>query len=360
MNNTQLTEFRTFEPEKTVIFSKAEVGSVGNAASKITFKRIRLSARNADGTIGDLVLNTAADLMSFGLQQNMDMTTGKPSGYSFPICLWSRNGATADEKLFVTQFDRLVETCKNYLVEHREELEKYDLEIADLKKFNPLYWKMDKGKIVEDRGPMLYVKVMENKKTEQISTLFIDDQTNQIMDPLDLLEKRCFVTAAIKVESIFIGNKISLQVKLSEAVVKVVDTTIRGLLRPVVVRPEDVANATGTTTSDTASTTPETTTSTTLTNALPEMPPNDDNEVAPEDEDDDVTQEEEEEDDDDLQLPPTIAPSPAPAPIVAAPTQTIAAPVTAAAPPAPAKRGGGGRGKAKTTTPALPVGEVKV
>lgn len=340
MNNTQLTDFRTFEPEKTVIFSKAEVGSVGNAASKITFKRIRLSARNADGSVGDLVLNTAADLMSFGLQQNMDMTTGKPSGYSFPICLWSRNGATADEKLFVTQFDRLVETCKHYLVEHREELEKYDLEIADLKKFNPLYWKMDKGKIVEDRGPMLYVKVLENRKTEQISTLFIDDQTNKIIDPLDLLEKRCFVTAAIKIESIFIGNKISLQVKLSEAVVKVVDTTIRGLLRPVVVRPEDVAATTAANANAPAAT------ETTLANALPDMPPDEDDDAGDADLQEDLTQEDEDEEDD-LQLPPTIATPPAP-PVVATP-----------APPAPAAKPRGGRGKAKTT-PALPVGEVKV
>ena len=34
-------------------------------------------------------------------------------------------------------------------------IEKYDLEKADLKKLNPLYWKREQGKIVEGRGPTL-------------------------------------------------------------------------------------------------------------------------------------------------------------------------------------------------------------
>lgn len=347
MNHTQLSDFRTFDANKNLIFSKPEIGSIGNSVPKITFKRIRLSARNPDGTIGDLVLNTASDLLSFGLQENVDMTTGKANGYSFPICLWSRTGATEEEKLFVTQFDRLVEVCKNYLVAHREELEKYDLELADLKKFNPLYWKMDKGKIVEDRGPMLYVKVLENKKTDKISTLFIDDATNQILNPMELLNKRCLVSAAVKIESIFIGNKISLQVKLYEAVVKVVDTTIRGLLRPVTVNPEATAELPE----------PEPTGArgVSATFAFADKPGPDvthNNEMDREDEDNDEeeeTDDEEDEEDSDtdrLELPPTMATAPAqPAPVTepAVPAQAVTPPVASAP-----KRGGGGRRKATT------------
>jgi len=43
------------------------------------------------------------------------------------------------------------------------------------------------------------------------------DQDDQLLDPLDLIGKYCFATAAVKIESIFIGNKISLQVKIYEA-----------------------------------------------------------------------------------------------------------------------------------------------
>jgi hypothetical protein len=80
---------------------------------------------------------------------------------------------------------------------------------------------------------MLYLKVMSSKKTGQISTGIIDDETNTYIEPLDILNKRCYMTGAIKFESVFIGNKISLQIKLFETVVRIIETNVsRGLLRP--------------------------------------------------------------------------------------------------------------------------------
>jgi len=207
----------------------------GGAASvsKISFKRMRIGCRYPDGNQGDFLLKTPENLMSFGLQENTDLATGAVTGYQFPLCLHNRNGATAEEKAFLDKFNEIVEYCKNYLVEHRDDIEKYDLELNDLKKFNPVYYKMEKGKIVEGRGPMLYLKVMSSKKTGQISTGIIDDETNTYIEPLDILNKRCYMTGAIKFESVFIGNKISLQIKLFETVVRIIETNVsRGLLRP--------------------------------------------------------------------------------------------------------------------------------
>lgn len=229
--STQLSEFATYDVSRT-IFSQPETGSISNSLPKISFKRIRINTQNPDGSIGDLILSTPVNLMCFGMQENRDMTSGAINGYSFPICLWNRNGATPEEKLFVEKFNGIVEFCKTYLVENRDTIEKYDLEINDLKKFNPLFWKMDKGKIVEGRGPMLYAKVMVNKKNDNITTTFINDETNELINPMELLNKRCFVTAALKIESIFVGNKISLQVKLFESVVRMMDTSFRTFLRP--------------------------------------------------------------------------------------------------------------------------------
>lgn len=231
--NIQLSDYKSFDV-RHITFSKPEVGSISGNMPKISFKRLRIGARYADGSQGDLLIQTPENLLSFGLQENTDLATGAVSGYQLPICLWNRNGATADEKAFTDKFNEIVEYIKTYLVAHRDEIEKYDLELTDLKKFNPLYWKMEKGKIVEGRGPMLYVKVMSSKKTGQILTGMIDDETNTYIDPMDLLNKRCYVTGAIKIESVFIGNKISLQLKLFEAVVRVLDNsnTVRGLLRP--------------------------------------------------------------------------------------------------------------------------------
>jgi hypothetical protein len=71
-----------------------------------------------------------------------------------------------------------------------------------------------------------------NKKENKINTIFVDEETNCEIDPFSLLNKPCSVTAAIKFESIFIGNKISLQVKLYEVVVRQINNSMRGLLRP--------------------------------------------------------------------------------------------------------------------------------
>ena len=68
---------------------------------------------------------------------------------------------------------------------------------------------------------------------------------------MDLIGKYFFVRAAIKIESIFIGNKISLQVKLYECEVKIADQGPRRLLssRPeaderILTRPAREARAT--------------------------------------------------------------------------------------------------------------------
>lgn len=229
MSNNQLSDYTNFNPE-TVCFSKPEVGNI--PGQKISFKRVRMACKYPTGGMGDLIFSTPDKLHSFGLQESRDMATNKLNGYVLPLCLWSRNGPTEDEKKFTDMFNMVTDHCKKYLVEHKEEIEKYDLDYSDLKKLNPLFFKMDKGKIVEGRGPMLYCKVLLNKKQNKINTIFVDEETNREIDPFTMLNKPCNVTAAIKFESIFIGNKVSLQVKLYEVVVRQIDNSIRGLLRP--------------------------------------------------------------------------------------------------------------------------------
>lgn len=233
MSNLQLSNYLNYDTKK-LIFSKPEIGNI--PGQKINFKRIRIATCYDDGSVGDLILSTPPNLMSFGLQESRDMVTNQINGYTLPLCLWNRNGPTNEETAFTNTFNSICDAIKTYLIEHKEEIEKYDLDMADLKKFNPLFWKMEKGKIVENRGPMLYSKVIWNKKKNTIQTIFVDEETNEETNPMDLLNKQCNVTAAIKFESIFIGNKISLQVKLFETVFRVKEHSIRGLLRPDAVK----------------------------------------------------------------------------------------------------------------------------
>ena len=158
------------------------------------------------------------------------MQTGKVNGYTLPLCLWNKNGPSDDEKEWTDNFNNIVDKCKEHVVSVKDDIGKFDLEMVDLKKFNPLYWKREQGKIVEGRGPTLYAKLFSSSKTNAISTIFTDANTSEDIDPLTLLKKYCYSTNAIKVESIFIGNKISLQIKLYEAVVRTLDGGMKKLL----------------------------------------------------------------------------------------------------------------------------------
>lgn len=226
-----------------MIFSKPETGNIPGSVPKLSFKRIKINTKNGDGTVGDLIFETPPDLFSFGLQENREMGTGNINGYVLPICLWNKNGATEDEKCFISVLDKVIERCKEHLLANKDEIEKYNLEASDLKNLNPLYWKKEKGKIVEGKGPVLYIKTLMSKKNEKISTVFINEETNEEIDPFDVLNKYCFVRGAVKIESLFIGKTISLQIKLYEVVVRLIDSERKTLLTSNVIRKIDMESS---------------------------------------------------------------------------------------------------------------------
>jgi hypothetical protein len=231
-DNTQLTSASGYDI-KNMIFSDAQSGSIPNSVPAINYKRITISTRNEDGTVGELIIPTSK-LFSFGVSENTNQETGKVNGYVIPICLWNRDGPSEEEKEFSDSFDRIVEACKSHIISNREEIDQYELEMNDLKKFNPLHWKRDKGKIVEGSGPTMYTKLIVSKKQNKIVSMFYNEDGDEV-DPLSIIGKYCYAKAAIKIESIFIGNKISLQVKLYETEVKLVETGMKRMMKK---RPE--------------------------------------------------------------------------------------------------------------------------
>jgi len=202
--------------------------------SKVTSKRIYLSTKNPDGTIGELCMATD-EIYSFGVNINLDeKNKDLVTGYTMPLCLHNKNGPSESEKEFVETFNRIVEKCKDHIIENKDSLDQYSLERSELKKIcNSLYYKRDpknKAKIMDGVGPTLYAKLIFNKKKNEIDTTFFNSQTGEEVNPMDLIEKHCFAKAVIKFESIFIGNKISLQVKLYECEVKMIDSGRKKLL----------------------------------------------------------------------------------------------------------------------------------
>lgn len=236
-NNHQLIEgdaFSTYNT-KNMVFAEPVPEKVPN--STIVNKRVRIYTKNPDGSAGDLLLLTPR-LFSFGVSENKMMNLpdakadpNKKNGYTLPLCLWNKEGASPEEKSWTDNLARIVEQVKVYVKANHRKLGFFD-ECPPLTKCDPVYRKRNKedGSIVESSGPVLYAKLIESKKNNTISTAFQDYEGNPI-DPMTLLGKYCYVRAVIKIESLYIGSgKVVLQVKIREVGdVELIESSIKPL-----------------------------------------------------------------------------------------------------------------------------------
>lgn len=225
-----------------IVFSEAKETNIPGSY------RITIGVQHDDKSVGPLFLSTDT-VYSFGVQENKSIDKPiRTTGYSASLCLWNKEGPTEYQKQFIDTLEKISNHIKNYMLkpEVKKSVKKYDLVDSDLRKFSPLWYKKEDGQVVEGRGPMLYPKLMTNKNLE-IYTCVADQHGNDI-DPLSLLNQKCSVRGCIRVESIFIGSKISLQVKLAELEVQQQGNTRQRLIckmptnEPVFVNDADVVN----------------------------------------------------------------------------------------------------------------------
>lgn len=234
----QLTPISGYDV-KNLIFSEPVESNVPN--SVIKGQRISISTTYPDGSVGPLILPTSR-LFSFGVSENKSQETQETNGWSLPLCLYSRDGPSHEEKEWVTTFNNIVDACVDHLVEVGPELglEYTKAELTKTKGgLNPLYWKREKvtdektGKpmvrIVPGTGPTLYPKLIYSKKNDKFLSKFygMDDQP---IDPLTLLGKYCYAEAGVKIEGFYIGAKTTLQIKLYEAVVELSQSSMTRLM----------------------------------------------------------------------------------------------------------------------------------
>lgn len=203
---------------ENIIFKEPELQSIPN--TNIQYKKVKFAYFNEElEKETDLILESPPNLMSYGLQEDTDMNTGKLTGYQLPIVLTSTNSSkgTPAEDQFIKLIEDITEKTKDFLVDHKDDIEKYDLVRSDLKNLSPIYRKKEKGKVVEGVSPKLYAKTIFYKNNEEIKTTFINEDENTEVNPLSTMKKRLHCKFALKVDNIFIsGSKISLQLKLKE------------------------------------------------------------------------------------------------------------------------------------------------
>jgi hypothetical protein len=277
MSNTQLTPAEGYDT-KNIIVAEPKVGEVqanpskeaqskGKEAPAVNYLRIAVSTRNPDGTVGDLVLPTE-ELFSFGVGENTSQETGQVTGHTMSLCLWSRDRTsgkytpTKAQLAWSTTYLNIIAKIKSVMIEYHakgmlgdgawrfassdEDAEENGGMTAavfrgNLSSLNNLYWGKGKksAKLIEEgvyeNGPTLYAKIIESKKKGKVLSQFYDYAGNEL-DPFKTLVGVYYNTfSAIKIESVYVGAKISLQVKLTEANCKLFESGVPKLLsRPKV------------------------------------------------------------------------------------------------------------------------------
>lgn len=236
---TQLTSLNDFNANN-IIFDEPVEGNIPN--TPITFHRVNIGYRNSDKTEGELVLELP-DCPTFGVQENYDLSGKTLQGYSIGITLGDYQQApTEEQQSAVDAFNAIVDKCKKHLLQPSvyENCGKDELVESDLRKISPLNQRKDKQtkKIIPDSHYSMYPKLMwrkerevEDKKGEKklipasFDTILYDDDEAQMgnevrLKPLECIGKKGRVRPLVKIEGIFVGEKIKVQVKLYAAYLK--------------------------------------------------------------------------------------------------------------------------------------------
>ena len=229
----RLTNYSDIE-SKNISFGKHEVGKV--PGKDIIYERIPITIIHDDNLYGSLFIKTEK-CFSFGAQQNINKETGVLNGWTLPIAMYNRDGATEEQLKWVLKFGEIVERCKDYV------MQLYDFERPQLDKIGGcMWWSKNEGIVDESRGPTLYSKIIARKSGKRFDTKFREvkdlqdnNETGVIITKEELIEN-CNVIAVIKIDSIYIcGENVSLQVKVCEALVEKQEE-LPSFLRPVAIK----------------------------------------------------------------------------------------------------------------------------
>lgn len=153
---------------------------------------------------------SSEEVFSFGVSRNT-LDTNSIS-YQVSLCLYDRENPKDDEIKWAAKYEELATICREYL--KKSEFKKLKGQIDSMK---GLSWKANE--VGDADGPKLYPKIMFNQKKEEFITVFMDENDEIVEDPKTILDKRGKIKVALRFESIFIGSKVALQVRVNDVLI---------------------------------------------------------------------------------------------------------------------------------------------
>jgi hypothetical protein len=153
---------------------------------------------------------SSEEVFSFGVSRNT-LDTSSVS-YQISLCLYDRENPKDEEIKWAAKYEELATICREHL--KKTEFKKLKGLIDTMK---GLSWKSNEVGDVD--GPKLYPKIMFNQKKEEFITVFMDESDDIIEDPKTILDKRGKIKVALRFESIFVGSKVALQVRVNDVLI---------------------------------------------------------------------------------------------------------------------------------------------
>ena len=252
MSHDTVVDCFSYDAKKSMIFGDVKECNIPN--SKLKYQTVNISSKNPDGTIGGCYLNLP-ELFSFGVNENRSLENpDKITGHSVALAMFSRDGATNEEKQSVETLKQVINLVSNNVRESARQNKLFvDTDMLELKmkklETKILYQAVDKmtKKIKEpERGPTFNPKIAESKTRKdpktgkeipgKVDTVFYhknDVDSNgepKELNPLDYIShaeaKKYFkLKAVIKIDHIYIGSQgVSVAMYVTEAILDPLDT----------------------------------------------------------------------------------------------------------------------------------------
>ncbi len=166
-----------------LVFEEPKEGKLRDGTS---FKKIPISVRRSDGSVGPLIMLSEI-CFSFGIQRDSKYGT-----YTIPLVLYNKEGPTPKQQLFVKTIRDILSAC-----EHKPK--------------SCLYGK--------EESPIMYLKLDYDKERREFETKFREredmenkDSTSEVK-PEKYVGKYCLAKVAVRVDSVFVANTTTLQIK---------------------------------------------------------------------------------------------------------------------------------------------------
>jgi hypothetical protein len=239
-DKTELIDVLNYDLDN-MIFDEPVSGTI--PGSTIPFFRINVASRNSNKSEGHFVFDLPK-LSTYGIKESLDPQTKALTGYSAGLLLFDREGQTEEQKKYTDAIISIIEKCKDHLFDPEilKKVNKKNIKVKEqLDSMSTLSFVKDKntGDHQLDK-PVLNVKLMyaKGRKDKEgndvpskiMSKFYSEDEVE--IDPLDYLDKKGLIRAAIKLESIFVGKDIKIQMKIYQAALTIEEKTgFRSLLR---------------------------------------------------------------------------------------------------------------------------------